>query len=207
MVKKKTKTSNARGPDGFENTDDLARPTYIRCQIKHLDPETLDAYRLPWDFDPENNDYLIIKEYISHELQQELFDHTRRIRKQQQTDGDVLEDKRPTYIKVRRKYLSSKTLDDENLPWEIDPKDSRYLIIKEYLSVDKCEELFEHTRRLHDAGREMSGDEESEDGEPRIKTKTVTKTLNTGKSSDDKFLVRRKMRSGPERKRQEWMFT
>lgn len=59
---------------------DISRPTYIRVKIEHLYPETLDRYNLPWDYDPTDKKYVLIKEYISHELQQELFEHTRLIK-------------------------------------------------------------------------------------------------------------------------------
>lgn len=56
-----------------------ARPTWIKVHTKYLLAETLDAYKLPWEFDPLDSSYFLIKEYISHELQKELFDHTRQI--------------------------------------------------------------------------------------------------------------------------------
>ncbi|KAK5938556.1 hypothetical protein PMZ80_009528 [Knufia obscura] len=59
---------------------DMSRPTYIRVKEEHLLPETLDEYGLPWEFDRTDGRYLLIKEYISHELQQELFEHTRKLR-------------------------------------------------------------------------------------------------------------------------------
>lgn len=31
---------------------DLRRPTYIRVRKIHLHPDTLDYYRLPWEYDP-----------------------------------------------------------------------------------------------------------------------------------------------------------
>lgn len=55
-------------------------PTYIRINLKHILPETLNHYNLPWEYDPDQRDYLLIKQYISHELQDELFAHTRRLR-------------------------------------------------------------------------------------------------------------------------------
>ena len=59
---------------------DIARPTYIRVKLEHLYPETLERYNLPWSYDPIDKKYVLIKEYISHELQQELFEHTRLIK-------------------------------------------------------------------------------------------------------------------------------
>lgn len=58
---------------------DTAQPVYIRVHVRHLIPETLDHYNLLWERDSYDENYLIIKEYISHELQRELFQHTKRI--------------------------------------------------------------------------------------------------------------------------------
>lgn len=60
----------------------LSRPTYIRVQKRHLLPYTLDVYNLPWEWDPNDSKYILIKEYIDHEFQQELFSHTKMILKQ-----------------------------------------------------------------------------------------------------------------------------
>ncbi|PKY05201.1 hypothetical protein P168DRAFT_326904 [Aspergillus campestris IBT 28561] len=56
------------------------RPTWIKVHRDHLLPETLISYNLPWDFDDLDGNYLIIKEYIPEDLQDELFAHTKRIR-------------------------------------------------------------------------------------------------------------------------------
>ncbi|OQE26939.1 hypothetical protein PENFLA_c006G08751 [Penicillium flavigenum] len=55
------------------------KTTWIKVHRKHLKPDTLIAYNLPWDWD-KHNKYIIIKQYITEELQKELFAHTRRIR-------------------------------------------------------------------------------------------------------------------------------
>ncbi|KAL1964659.1 hypothetical protein VTN77DRAFT_6685 [Rasamsonia byssochlamydoides] len=54
--------------------------TYIRVHRKYLLPETLIAYRLPWEWDEHDSNYIIIKTWISEDFQEELFAHTRRIR-------------------------------------------------------------------------------------------------------------------------------
>ena len=72
---------------------EISRPTYIRVKLEHLYPETLDKYNLPWDYDPDDERYILIKEYISHDLQQELFEHTRKLKIKREklliTDGYV----------------------------------------------------------------------------------------------------------------------
>lgn len=90
---------------------DAARPTYIRVQIRHLYPETLNEYGLPWDYDASDDKYILIKEYISHELQQELFEHTRKIKLRREklliTDGYVKETQ--TTIKPRDVFKDGKS--------------------------------------------------------------------------------------------------
>ncbi|KAL8703378.1 MAG: hypothetical protein Q9201_003434 [Fulgogasparrea decipioides] len=56
---------------------------------------------------------------------------------------------RPTYIKVHRKHLDPRTLNDYGLPWEWEDADCTYIIIKRWISDKDQETLFEHTRKLH----------------------------------------------------------
>ncbi|KAL8831752.1 MAG: hypothetical protein Q9191_000680 [Dirinaria sp. TL-2023a] len=37
---------------GKKTIMDVSRPTYIKVHHRHLSPETLDAYELPWEWDP-----------------------------------------------------------------------------------------------------------------------------------------------------------
>lgn len=86
---------------------DVSRPTYIKVRRKYLHPDTLDAYHLPWEWDSvslpillpfkpvkltdlqRDDDYIIIKKYISHELQEELFEHTRVLHKRKLITGPM----------------------------------------------------------------------------------------------------------------------
>ncbi|KAJ5262684.1 hypothetical protein N7524_007989 [Penicillium chrysogenum] len=56
------------------------KTTWTKVHRKHLMPDTLIAYNLPWDWDEHNTNYIIIKQYITEDLQEELFAHTRRKR-------------------------------------------------------------------------------------------------------------------------------
>ncbi|KAJ6189385.1 hypothetical protein N7519_004293 [Penicillium mononematosum] len=47
---------------------------------KHLMPDTLIAYGLPWDWDENDTNYIIIKKWIDDDFQEQLFAHTRRLR-------------------------------------------------------------------------------------------------------------------------------
>lgn len=42
----------------------------------------MNSYHLPWEWEggDENSDYLLIKQYIDEDLQEELFEHTRSLR-------------------------------------------------------------------------------------------------------------------------------
>lgn len=126
ILEEKKKALVRRSSKRSENTLALeaARPTYIRVQVRYLYPETLDTYQLPWEYDPSDSSYLFIKEYISHELQQELFDHTKKIKIRREklliTDGytketttvlkpaNVVKDSDGLYV-VRRKSQRSKS--------------------------------------------------------------------------------------------------
>ncbi|KAF5859391.1 hypothetical protein ETB97_002898 [Aspergillus alliaceus] len=54
--------------------------TWIRVHRKDLLQDTLVAYGLPWDWDEEDGNYLIIKEWIGEDFREKLFDHTKRLR-------------------------------------------------------------------------------------------------------------------------------
>ncbi|KAK5071057.1 hypothetical protein LTS08_000308 [Lithohypha guttulata] len=86
-------------PGGF----DAARPTYIKVQTRYLSPATLDEYRLPWVYDDTDDRYLIIKKYIDHELQDELFEHTRKLRANKDVPGDGAEVSRQPRVPPPRK--------------------------------------------------------------------------------------------------------
>ena len=113
---------------------------------------------------------------------------------------------RPTWIKVKRKYLLPETLDHYYLPWEWDvsfeishvgsalvdgfaddftQKDSEYIVIKQYVDQDLQDRLFEHTRILRE--RKMIAGPVEKD--------TVTTLKVRDKSKDKMFLVRKKSKS------------
>ena len=98
---------------------DLSRPTWIKVNRKHLVPETLEAYNLPWDFyevlEPsstrfpstnrrfpkqKDTDYLIIKKYVSQSLQDELFEHTRTLKARKMITGPEIKRDVVTTLKV-----------------------------------------------------------------------------------------------------------
>lgn len=43
--------NDGKGKEVQKKIVDLRRPTYIKVNRKHLSPDTLDAYSLPWEWD------------------------------------------------------------------------------------------------------------------------------------------------------------
>ncbi|KAL8672900.1 MAG: hypothetical protein Q9168_002654 [Polycauliona sp. 1 TL-2023] len=66
------------------NVVNLSKPTYLKVHRKHLSPDTLDAYGLPWEWDDRDANYIVIKRWISENDQDKLFEHTRKLREQRE---------------------------------------------------------------------------------------------------------------------------
>ncbi|BCR90975.1 uncharacterized protein ACHE_60861S [Aspergillus chevalieri] len=56
--------------------------TWVKIHRGQILPETLDAYQLPWEWDKNDPNFIILKRWISEDVQEELFAHTRRLREQ-----------------------------------------------------------------------------------------------------------------------------
>ncbi|KAK2805521.1 hypothetical protein FQN50_006145 [Emmonsiellopsis sp. PD_5] len=61
-------------------------PMYTKVHTRELSPETLNAFKIPWDWDDISAGYIVIKTEINEELRDDLFQHTRMLR---QTEQDV----------------------------------------------------------------------------------------------------------------------
>ncbi|RAO65526.1 uncharacterized protein BHQ10_001538 [Talaromyces amestolkiae] len=72
------------------------KTTFIRVHRKYLLPATLDAFKLPWDWDDRDGNYIIIKQWISEDFQEELFAHTRRLR-----GGKLIEETSTTLTELK----------------------------------------------------------------------------------------------------------
>ncbi|KAL9103004.1 MAG: hypothetical protein Q9187_009059 [Circinaria calcarea] len=118
----------------------LDRRTFVKVHKSHLEPATLDMYGLPWVWDHRDPDYILIKRWIPGYDQDILFEHTRLLRRRQ--------DAKPTFVRIHRKHISRDTLDVCNLPWECDPHDSQYIIIKRWIDEEFLDLLFDHTRMM-----------------------------------------------------------
>ncbi|KAJ5380291.1 uncharacterized protein N7496_002719 [Penicillium cataractarum] len=80
ILNKKKKAEEKK--DKKEKKDEIIeeKTTWIKVHRKHLLPESLIAYNLPWEWDERDSNYIIIKRWITEDLQEELFAHTRRLR-------------------------------------------------------------------------------------------------------------------------------
>ncbi|CAI7624316.1 unnamed protein product [Penicillium glandicola] len=90
--------------------------TWIKVHRQHLLPDTLIAYGLPWDWDEQDTNYIIIKRWIDDDLQDELFAHTRRLRENKviaqtshsRTELKVNDRKKDRMFLVRKKSPSGR---------------------------------------------------------------------------------------------------
>ncbi|MCJ1360424.1 MAG: hypothetical protein MMC33_010429 [Icmadophila ericetorum] len=101
-IMRKGEKGKGEGSKGKEpgNMLSLGRPTHIKVARRHLDPETLDLYQLPWEWDEEDSRYIIIKQWIPEHEQDILFEHTRHLR-----DNKLLVDTETVLKKDREKLL------------------------------------------------------------------------------------------------------
>ncbi|KAJ5217336.1 hypothetical protein N7468_010344 [Penicillium chermesinum] len=77
---KKEKEEKERKEKEERERVEKEKTTWIKVHRKHLLPETLIAYNLPWEWDERDSNYIIIKRWITEDFQEELFSHTRRLR-------------------------------------------------------------------------------------------------------------------------------
>ncbi|KAI9881026.1 MAG: hypothetical protein M1830_008908 [Pleopsidium flavum] len=79
---------------------ELSRPTYIKVHRKHLSPETLDVFHLPWEWDDRDTEYILIKQWVPEHDQDALFEHSRKLR-----EGRLLTNTTKELKKERDKLL------------------------------------------------------------------------------------------------------
>lgn len=66
-----------------EKAIDPSRPTFTRMSRKHLSIETLNAYKIDYEFDVDPN-YVLIRRWVPEYEQDFLWNHTREIRERRQ---------------------------------------------------------------------------------------------------------------------------
>jgi hypothetical protein len=123
---------------------DYARPMYIRVRREYLSPITLNYYSLPWEYDrvsivkpPRNferltyeqqdSDFLVIKQHISHELQDDLFEHTRNLKDRELLEGSKMMGSSGTGTRPQQDDHDLLVLDMEETQTEPDNLDSVYM--------------------------------------------------------------------------------
>ncbi|KAF9895430.1 hypothetical protein FE257_000336 [Aspergillus nanangensis] len=110
--KEKEKGKDKKGDK--DDDKDEHQTTWIKVHRKYLLPDTLIAYQLPWDWDESDGNYIVIKQWINQDLQDQLFAHTRRIREGKlvtqtattQTELRVRDGKKDKLYLVRKKSPS-----------------------------------------------------------------------------------------------------
>lgn len=70
----------------------------------------MNAYHLPWEYDPDSDKHILIKEYVDHDFQQILFQHTKKILKRRDelriADGytkETITTLKPNVLRVKDK--------------------------------------------------------------------------------------------------------
>jgi len=79
------------------------QPTYPKTHKNYLDVETLEYYGLPWEWDRQDPNYIVIlRELDSRELEL-LFEHTHRLRQRKTSGGNlIIEERRDKSAPVYR---------------------------------------------------------------------------------------------------------
>ncbi|EED21475.1 hypothetical protein TSTA_087080 [Talaromyces stipitatus ATCC 10500] len=114
-------------------------PTYIKVRSKHANqvnqkyllPKTLKEFNLPWTWDDSDRDYLIIKQYISQDLQDALFEHSRR-----------LMERKERLHSIGRKVLDELTDDYERSDDDDSDTDDDLFGLRAALLVDLEDQIF-----------------------------------------------------------------
>ncbi|KAF1970652.1 hypothetical protein BU23DRAFT_556613 [Bimuria novae-zelandiae CBS 107.79] len=55
------------------------QPTYMRIHKDHIDPSVLDSAYLPWEDDPTDPSYILVKRYLSPRETDKLFEESKRV--------------------------------------------------------------------------------------------------------------------------------
>jgi hypothetical protein len=67
-------------PQGYQPEYKPNIPTYMRINRAHILPESIAHYGLPWEFDPKDTDFILIKKELSQAETDTLFEHTRLLK-------------------------------------------------------------------------------------------------------------------------------
>ncbi|KAF2189049.1 hypothetical protein K469DRAFT_626882 [Zopfia rhizophila CBS 207.26] len=80
-------------------------PTYLKIHKRYIDPETLDHYKVPWEYDPKDPSYRILLKYMEPDETDMLFEHTKLLKDRRAgRAGAYFTDEKPReYAWVRKK--------------------------------------------------------------------------------------------------------
>ena len=79
---KSVRFERLREPRTYRSSQQPFMNSYMRVNRKYLSPEALDYYRLDWQLDRDDTDFILIKENVSDDLQQRLFKYTQDLKGQ-----------------------------------------------------------------------------------------------------------------------------
>jgi len=88
---------------------DKRKTTFVKVHRKYLLPETLEAHGLPWEWDDRDGNYIIIKRWVDKDVQDELFEHTRKIKERKLIAYESPEKQKDKLYIVRKKSPSRKS--------------------------------------------------------------------------------------------------
>lgn len=90
-----------------EKAIDPNRPTYTRMSRKHLSIETLNKYRIDYEFDTDP-DYVLIKRWVPEYEQDFLWSHTREIRERRAPVMVAIEGKKNHHHETEFEFVRKK---------------------------------------------------------------------------------------------------
>lgn len=96
-----------------DKTADPSRPTYTRMSRRHLSIETLNKYKIDYEFDVDP-DYVLIKRWVPEYEQDFLWSHTREIRERRQPVVLAIEGKKKhgetefEFVRTKKKHHERK---------------------------------------------------------------------------------------------------
>ena len=73
---KSVRFERLREPRTYRSSQQPFMTSYTRVDKQYVSPEALDYYRLDWQWDRDDVDFILIKENVSDDLQQRLFKYT-----------------------------------------------------------------------------------------------------------------------------------
>ncbi|KAK2873810.1 hypothetical protein FQN49_002056 [Arthroderma sp. PD_2] len=95
---------------------------FVKVHRRYVDPRTLDAFSLTWEYDPNDADYMLIYHVLCQEDQDRLFEHTRKLRGQRVLtasphNGPVMVEMKVNDKKKDGMFLVRKKADRRGLFW------------------------------------------------------------------------------------------